>query len=522
MAGYYDRAIPYIEKVLASQKAEPDGEKAELAKTLDYLGELKYLAGHYADAEPLLMESLSIREGLYGESNVITAKINHHLGVLYTLTFDLKKAFKFLSNAFSINKNNYGLTNLNTIETAVDLARCNIWLENLYDAEALISLVLQNNENILESDSFPYIKILNTTSWIYSNTGNLLKSEAYAIRAFLMCNKLFEHNHPYMAESLRLLGIVYCLNKDYDKSIEAIEYSLEILSEFFNENNPGIGMSLYCLAMCSFKQNELDKANNIFNDSLNIYENFYGKNHPRMAYAYLHLANLYKSVENFSEAAILYKKSIDIRYNYVEETPILVAKTLTDAAIFYVNVGDLRKSFGSAVSAKFIIDNSLYSNHPNVADNLIALGIVYDVLRDHEVANHLYDRAFNIIDTSYQFFNKRYLNNMMNLFKHYVQIGNRSKAKKLFNDIRIRITQNGFDKLHEIGIKDYEIFYFFGFVANEFGDYPEAIEFYNAALNNINEESGDDTISVRVHGVIRSFILLRNLLKIHHKTVICN
>jgi tetratricopeptide (TPR) repeat protein len=58
MAGYYDRAIPYIEKVLASQKAEPDGEKAELAKTLDYLGELKYLAGHYADAEPLLMESL--------------------------------------------------------------------------------------------------------------------------------------------------------------------------------------------------------------------------------------------------------------------------------------------------------------------------------------------------------------------------------------------------------------------------------------------------------------------------------
>ena len=46
-AGYYAKAIPLIEKVLMVQKTAVPVDKTELARTLDCLGELHYMAGQY-------------------------------------------------------------------------------------------------------------------------------------------------------------------------------------------------------------------------------------------------------------------------------------------------------------------------------------------------------------------------------------------------------------------------------------------------------------------------------------------
>ena len=73
-AGYYSKAIPFIEKVLTKQRAGGSSNKAEMAETLDYLGEINYLAGWYSEAVPLLKESLSIRAGLYGPDHIHTAE----------------------------------------------------------------------------------------------------------------------------------------------------------------------------------------------------------------------------------------------------------------------------------------------------------------------------------------------------------------------------------------------------------------------------------------------------------------
>jgi tetratricopeptide (TPR) repeat protein len=91
--GYYDRAIPILQKVLVDQKAVLGNEHAEVARLLDRLGELHYLAGKYRDAETLLKEAVSLREKLFGPEHEETAESYDHFGHCYDFLaeYDLSK-----------------------------------------------------------------------------------------------------------------------------------------------------------------------------------------------------------------------------------------------------------------------------------------------------------------------------------------------------------------------------------------------------------------------------------------------
>jgi tetratricopeptide (TPR) repeat protein len=71
--GYYGKAASIMDEALAMDRKASGGRSREAARSLDTLGELHYLAGRYDAAEPLLKESLSIKEGLYGSKAIETA-----------------------------------------------------------------------------------------------------------------------------------------------------------------------------------------------------------------------------------------------------------------------------------------------------------------------------------------------------------------------------------------------------------------------------------------------------------------
>jgi len=84
--GYYSQAADVVEYILSLNQETSGKTSADIAESLDHLGELYYLAGKYKESEPLLQQALSIKKETYGTDHLNTAKTYGHLGILYNLT----------------------------------------------------------------------------------------------------------------------------------------------------------------------------------------------------------------------------------------------------------------------------------------------------------------------------------------------------------------------------------------------------------------------------------------------------
>lgn len=260
-AGYYSKAIPYMEKVLASIRGADTVGKVEEARCLEALGELQYLAGNYADAEPLLTKSLSLREELYGADHITTSESYHHLGVLLTLKRKYRQAENYLDRDIAIRKNNYGPDHPSVAASLVKLARLYIDGANQTKAEPLLKEALAIQEKAFGSDHPDMLPTLNTLAWSHiDDAKGYEKSEPYLMRALSIGKKTYGPEHPYVAESLDYLSRLHYARQEYEKSISVSQQALEIREKLLGINHLDVGLSLTYLARTYFKIKQFDKG----------------------------------------------------------------------------------------------------------------------------------------------------------------------------------------------------------------------------------------------------------------------
>jgi tetratricopeptide (TPR) repeat protein len=125
---------------------------------------------HFSDAEPLLRQTLSVREGSLGPMHTEVAKNLDRLGVFYTDQKRYEEAARVYERSLFIWMKGLGSEALELTDHYQKLAEVYAVLDRTTDAEPLVKLVLTTRES-------ETVTSLNTLASIYSARDNFFEAE---------------------------------------------------------------------------------------------------------------------------------------------------------------------------------------------------------------------------------------------------------------------------------------------------------------------------------------------------------
>jgi tetratricopeptide (TPR) repeat protein len=430
--GYFGKAIPIIKKVLALRRVTLGGRNTEVARSLDLLGELHYLAGKYPEAEPFLKESLSIRMELFGPNHTETAESFNHLGTLYDLLGEYAKAENYLNDALKIRETAYGQDHSDVAATLVNLARVQIDKDNRDKAETLLNRALAIQEKCLGPDHPDLTKILNTLAWMHIDTDDYDKAEPFSRRALKISENAFGPEHPYVADSLNYLGRLYCARTDYDKSISINKRALAIREKFLGPDHPDVGLNLNNLALPYYGREEYNTAKSLFVRSLSIQEKALGPEHPHLLIVLQNTGWVYQVLGDYAGAVSYVNRSLAISEKTFGPENTNVADRQKDLAELYYILGNYEKAEQLLKQTLEIYEKALGPDHTRVVPNLSYLAALYHSRGEHTKAEPLYKRSIEICERNFDKAPANLANSLSNLAVMYVDLGDYKKAEPLY------------------------------------------------------------------------------------------
>lgn len=428
--GYYDKAIPIIEKVLALKIKTLGDSNEEVARTFDLLGELHYLAGKYKDAEPFLEKALSIRVELFGPSHTETAESFDHLGTLYALLGEYAKADNFLNDALKIREAIYGKDHLAVAVTLVNLASVQIDKDNRKKAEILLNRALTIQEKSLGAKHPDLIKTLNTLAWMHIDTEDFDKAEPFSIRALKISEKTFGPEHPYIADSLNYMGRLYFSRGEYDQSIKTNKRALVIREKYLGPDHPDVALSLNNLALPYYNLKEYDTAKSLFIRSLSIREKALGPEHPYLLSSLQNIGWVYQALSDYTGAVSYFKRSLEISEKILNPDDPILAKTLRDLAELYYYLGQYSNAEPLFKYFLELNEKTLDPWHPRIALSHTYLGHIYHFMGDNLKAESHFENAIKISEKNTNE-PENLANSLGNLAAMYVDLGEYKKAEPL-------------------------------------------------------------------------------------------
>lgn len=264
----YKLAEEWLEYLLEIREAE--GESAELGSVLHELALLRKNQGKYAEAEPLYLQAVAVKEKALGKDHPDVAEALNDLAVLYWC------------------KENYG------------------------EAEPLYLCALAVKEQFFGKDHPCVAQTLNDFAILYRKQGRMEEAKSLHLRALEIREKNFGKEHLDIAESLNNLGFLHEKQENYLEAEKLYLRSLSIKEQLLGKEHPKIALSLTNLADLYRLQSRYNEAEPLLHCALQIRERKFGKDHSSLSITLRSLANLYRDQGRYEEAEPLFQRALII------------------------------------------------------------------------------------------------------------------------------------------------------------------------------------------------------------------
>jgi tetratricopeptide (TPR) repeat protein len=212
-----------------------------------------------------------------------------------------------------------------TIGQCIELMMLYHNVANLYcqrgmyeDSMLLYKYVLKKTKEKFKNESNIEIfisKLYNSLAVLYSDIGNLKKSEKMFKESISIREKLFGKNHEITAQSYNGLATLYITLKKYDIAEELLKKVIIIRKKMCKRNPCYIGATYNNLAILYYHLKSYCESEKMYKKVIDIWEKNLEKDNLLLAAAYNNIAILYINIKEFMSAEIFYKKSIEIYYN---------------------------------------------------------------------------------------------------------------------------------------------------------------------------------------------------------------
>jgi tetratricopeptide (TPR) repeat protein len=211
-----------------------------------------------------------------------------------------------------------------------------------------------------EQNSNEYAEILTYKAYLLNALGNAKEALPYFKQALEMYQRLYEEDHPDVADSLNNMGSVL---KSLGNAKEALPYykqALEMRQCLYEEDHPDVADSLnnmgYVLASLGNAKDVLP----YFKQALEMRQRLYEEDHPDVAESLNNMGSVLKSLGNAKDALPYYKQALEMRQCLYEEDHPDVAGSLYNTGALLYEFKQCHKAKGFLEEAKNMIERLGY------------------------------------------------------------------------------------------------------------------------------------------------------------------
>lgn len=251
--------------------------------------------------------------------------------------------------------------------------------------------------------------------------GNLSEAAEAANAALKLALRDYGATHPFVADSLNKLGLVYEANEQLETAVRYYSRAVEILepradsspAELGNALNnlanayvqledyaqgealhlramqararaygaahPAVAQSAYNLGIVYQKNGQRDNAELFFKQAAALWSQAETPDELSAANSYTRLAEIYSAEENFSDAEQLYARALEIRRAQLGDQDLEVAESIIGVARASIKQEKYDIAGPLYLQALTIIEQQLGPDDPRVAVTLYSLANVYHI-----------------------------------------------------------------------------------------------------------------------------------------------
>jgi tetratricopeptide (TPR) repeat protein len=278
--GAYDRALPLAEQALALRRGAFPEKSAEVAESLDQVGEIRHKTADYDGSEPLLREALATRRGLLAANDPALIESLCHLGRLLEDRGAFARAEPLLREALATSERSFGAEAVETAARLDDLAALEADLGRESSAVELLERALAIRERRLGPESPDVAASLARLGERLDEAGDYRQAESRLSRALEIRGRVFGLAHPLAASTELALAGVYMDEDRLDEAEKTAEGALAALRRSLGGSHPKVGEAINLLGIVRTFRRDYAGAEPLFEELLTSYRRRFGERHP--------------------------------------------------------------------------------------------------------------------------------------------------------------------------------------------------------------------------------------------------
>jgi len=332
--GEFRKGIALAERAVALRRARQPPEPAELADSIDALGELRrsnaeygqaeqlhrealslrremapadpvligrslnnlaltlYEAGRNADALPLYEDALVLRRRVLGDSAPAVLSTLVNIGLLRRTLGDYAAAEAAFRDVFEQRLRTLGENHLSTANVMTHLGRTLVSLGRNDEAESLLRRALAVRRSLLGERNADVSITLYELAYALQQRGKLDDAEGLLRESHAIDLQLYDPDHAETAQTLARLGTVLLAQGRLEPAEQALRDSLRIVERHLAPDHARIAATRSYLADVLVARGQPDAAEPLYRAALATQRSQLRADHPEVGHSLLGLAQV--------------------------------------------------------------------------------------------------------------------------------------------------------------------------------------------------------------------------------------
>ena len=443
--GEYDKVLPLLDKSLKIYDELSDKKNEDYALLLSNLAWYYYNMGNFDKSDSLYNVVVNLMLKNYGNKNELlyttmnNLALNYHeenkyeeSGKIFKETLELQKKFygnkphpevstttynyaellrdqgklseaeKMFKSALAMDIQLHGAEHPDVAYSLQGLASIYRIKGNFKEADKLFKKVLQMRIKLLGPEHPDVAYATYNVGLMYFTEEKFDSAKTYFERALLLHKKLNGPNHPSVAKSLNKLAIINYKEAKYKEAEAQIRQSMKMMVDAMGTKNLTYSSDLMTLAFIKSALNEKDSTDILCNEAFNKARQAMGTDkNPFVASCLKNIAKIEMGNHNYKKADSLYRLSISIYKQVMDENNTYMVNASFDYASLLIKMGSLDKAFELVNKNLGLLKSEFDSNNWKIAEGNKLLGEIY-------LKKENYSQAKTLLSSSYSVYKKEF------------------------------------------------------------------------------------------------------------------
>jgi serine/threonine-protein kinase len=320
------------------------GQPLLQAKLMDSLGAMYQNIGVYDRAQPLLEQSLKLRQQTLGAEHPDVANSQHHLAGVMNLRGDYAASETLYREALAQRYQLLGKEHKDVADNLSDFGELLVNRGKFAEAESMLNEALTMRRKLFGEEHADVAESLTNLGRLYNRQDRWKEAANVFEQALTQSRKHFGSAHPQVAANLSNLAVALFNLEQYAAAESRCREALALQRQLLGDAHPDVTITKMTLGAILFEPGNLEEAEPIFREVLTEQQKTLGHQHPRLALTMHNLGMLLRMKQNYTEAESWLRQALVIRRQQLGETHPDTARTLDDLADVYF----YRKQFREA------------------------------------------------------------------------------------------------------------------------------------------------------------------------------